>query len=274
MSLFSIDQKKCKRDGICAAECPPQIIVQRDRKSFPSLEENGEDFCINCGHCVAVCPHGALTLSTMSPADCPPIQKNLLPDADALKHFLQARRSIRRYKTKPVSRKLMKELIDAARYAPTGSNSQKVHWTVFQNPGDVHRLAGLTIDFMKTMLPLFTDELMARRFRRIVEAWDNGIDRVLRSAPHLIVVHSPVDVSIPAADCAIALTFLELYARTKGLGTCWAGYLTTAAGLHEPMMKALDLPAGHKCFGAVMLGYPQYGYYRIPKRNEALITWR
>ena len=89
MSLFSIDQKKCKRDGICAAECPAQIIIQPDKKSFPSLLENGEEFCINCGHCVAVCPHGALTLSTMSVADCPPIQKNLLPDADSLKQLLQ-----------------------------------------------------------------------------------------------------------------------------------------------------------------------------------------
>jgi len=47
MSLFSIDQKKCKRDGICAAECPAQIIVQADKKSFPSLLTNGEEFCIN-----------------------------------------------------------------------------------------------------------------------------------------------------------------------------------------------------------------------------------
>jgi nitroreductase/NAD-dependent dihydropyrimidine dehydrogenase PreA subunit len=274
MSLFSIDRKKCKRDGICAAECPAQIIVQADKKSFPSLLANGEEFCINCGHCVAVCPYGALTLATMPVDACPVIQENLLPDAEALKQFLLSRRSIRQYKKSPVSHKLLAELIDTARYAPTGSNKQQVHWMVFQNPDDVHHLAELVIDFMKMMLPVTTDEATVKRFRRLVNVWESGRDRIMRGAPHLIIVHGPSDQSFPEADCAIALTYLELYAFAKGLGTCWAGYFTAAAGLHEPLIKALGLPAGHQCYGAVMLGYPQYSYHRIPRRNEPLITWR
>ena len=145
MSLFSIDQKKCKKDGICAAECPAQIIVQSDKKSFPSLLENGEEFCINCGHCVAVCPHGAISLATMPLTSCPPIEKDILPDAASLKHLLLARRSIRQYKKTAVPHKLLAELIDVARYAPTGSNKQQVHWLVYQNPEDVHKLAALVL---------------------------------------------------------------------------------------------------------------------------------
>ncbi len=274
MSLFSIDEKKCKRDGICAAECPAQIIVQADKKSFPSLITHGEEFCINCGHCVAVCPHDALTLSTMPLAACPPIAKDCLPDASAVKEFLLTRRSIRRYKKTPVSHKLLTELIDVARYAPTGSNKQQVHWMVFQKPDDVHHLAALVIDFMKMMLPLTTDKATVTRFQRIVNAWDNGRDRIMRGAPHLIIAHSPSDLSFPEANCGIALTYLELYAYAKGLGTCWAGYFTAAAGLYEPLIKALKMPAGHQCYGAVMLGYPQYTYHRIPRRNEPQITWR
>lgn len=274
MSLLNIDQKKCKKDGLCAAECPSRIIVQTDRKSFPSLIENGEEFCTNCGHCVAVCPYGALTLTTMPLAACPPVQKNLLPDADAVGQLLKARRSIRQYKKKVVSQKLLKELIDTARYAPTGSNSQQVHWTIIQNPEDVHKLAGMVIDFMKMMHPLMTDEASARRSRRIIDSWDNGTDRIMRGAPHLVVAHCPPDVSFPAVDCTIALTYLELYAYAKGLGTCWAGYFTGVAGMHDPIIKFLNLPAGHKCYGAVMLGYPKPVYYRIPKRNEPNITWR
>ena len=145
MSLFSIDQKKCKRDGICAAECPAQIIVQADKKSFPSLLPHGEEFCINCGHCVAVCPHDAITLSTMPLAACPPIEKNILPNADALKQLLLARRSIRQYKKTPVSNKLLTELIDTARYAPTGSNKQQVSLDGFSKAGGCSQ-AGCTGD--------------------------------------------------------------------------------------------------------------------------------
>ncbi|MBI5847008.1 MAG: 4Fe-4S binding protein [Nitrospirae bacterium] len=36
MSLFTIDEKKCKRDGICVAECPIQIIEMKDDKSIPA----------------------------------------------------------------------------------------------------------------------------------------------------------------------------------------------------------------------------------------------
>ena len=274
MALFTIDQKKCRRDGLCQAACPAQIIIQEDKKSFPALLENGEEFCINCGHCVAVCPHGAFLLSTMPLSACPPMDRRLLPDAPALKHLLLARRSIRRYKKTPVSRKLLTELVDVARYAPTGSNKQQVWWTVISKPEEVRRMGAMVIDFIKIMLPLTPDEAQVRRFQRIVLAWENGRDRIMRGAPHLMVAHSPAEVAFPAADCAIALTYLELYAFARGLGTCWAGYFTGAANVHEPLVRALDLPPGHQCQGAVMLGYPQYRYSRIPMRNQAQVTWR
>ena len=30
MAFLTIDENKCKQDGICAAECPRQIITQKD----------------------------------------------------------------------------------------------------------------------------------------------------------------------------------------------------------------------------------------------------
>lgn len=274
MSLFTIDQKKCKRDGMCAKECPAQIIILADKDAFPTLMDNGEESCINCGHCVAVCPHGAFMLKTMPPAECPSIQSDLLPEADQIRHLLMARRSIRFYKNRVVAHDLLEELIDTARYAPTGSNKQQVQWIVFENPAEVNRLASMVIDFARSMRPLTADETMAKSMERKIAAWDKGIDPMLHGAPHLIVVHSQADLPFAETDCVIALSYLELYAYTKGLGTCFAGYLTAAANFHEPLAQALGLPQGHKCFGAVMLGYPQYKYTRIPTRNATVVTWR
>ncbi len=273
MALFNIDQTKCKRDGICVAECPAQIIVQTDKKSFPTMLEHGEEFCINCGHCVAVCPHDAISHVNMPIAACPPVGKSI-PDAALIRQVLLTRRSIRQYKRTPVSDQTLTELITTARYAPTGSNKQQVHWLVFRNPEEVHALARLVIDFMRIMLPLTSDEGTVRRFRRIVGAWDLGRDRITRGAPHLVITHCPQDLSFPAADCALALSYLELYAHAKGLGTCWAGYFTAAANAYDPLIEKLALPPGNQCFGAVMLGYPQHHFHRIPVRNEPLITWR
>jgi nitroreductase/NAD-dependent dihydropyrimidine dehydrogenase PreA subunit len=274
MSLFTIDQNKCKHDGMCEKECPAQIIVLADKDSFPTLMENGEESCINCGHCVAVCPHGAFTLSTMPLTECPKIQSKLLPDAGQIRELLMARRSIRFYKNRIVAHDLLEDLIDTARYAPTASNKQQVQWMVFENPAEVNRLASMVIDWARLMLPLMPDESMVKKMKRRITAWDNGIDPMLRGAPHLIVTHSQADLPFAEADCVNALSYLELYACAKGLGTCWAGYLTAAVNFHEPLAQALALPPGHKCFGAVMLGYPQYKYTRIPKRNVPVVTWK
>lgn len=274
MTLFHIDKEKCKRDGICARVCPGKIILQPAKKDYPVPSIDAEEFCIDCGHCVAACPHGALTLKTMPISDCPVINRETLPDAAAARQLLLARRSVRCYQKKCIPQNVIQELIDTARYAPTGSNRQPVHWTVIQKPDDVQHLASLVIDFFKLMLPLATDDLSVRRFRRIIHTWDAGIDRIMRNAPHLVIASSPTDMSFPATDCATALAYLELYAFSRGLGTCWAGYFTGAANAHPPIMDLLSLPAGYQCYGALMLGYPQYRYIRIPKRREAPIDWR
>jgi len=274
MSIFTIDPKKCKRDGICAAVCPGRVIAQPTRKDYPSPIPEAEEFCINCGHCVAACPHDALSLSSMPLAACPVIQKDLRPSAESVRQLLTARRSVRCYKTKQAPRRVLQELIDTARYAPTGSNRQPVHWTVIQNPDDVHELAALTVDFVRMMLPVAPDEAAVRRFNRLLSAWEQGLDRILRNAPHLVIVSCGPDIAYPEADCATALAYLELYASAQGLGTCWAGYFTGAANAHQPIKDKIALPDGHQCHGAVMLGYPKYSYRRIPARQNAQITWK
>jgi nitroreductase/NAD-dependent dihydropyrimidine dehydrogenase PreA subunit len=274
MSIFNIDQDKCRRDGICVQECPAQIIVQAGKDDFPSPADNADEFCIDCGHCVAVCPHRALTLRTMPLEKFPKVEKKLHPLPQQIKHFLMARRSVRKYKEAPVAHGLLENLLDTARYAPTGSNKQEVHWMVFENPAEVRQLASLVIDSMRVMLPEMQDEYLSIRMKRIISAWDQGKDRILRGAPHLVVVHSPAEVPFAGVDCVIALTYLELYAYALGLGTCWAGYFTSAANLYAPLSAALQLPEGHICSGAIMLGYPQYKYERIPMRKEAQVTWR
>lgn len=274
MSLFSVDQAKCQRDGICAKECPVGIIKFTDKESFPSPINKAEEYCIQCGHCMAVCPHDALTLNNTSFEEFPLVQKDQLPSSEAVKQFLTARRSIRRYKKDLVSHELLEELIDLGRFAPTGSNKQQVHWSVFENPAEVRKLVPLVIDWARLMAEKIPDPVAAMRMKSLALAWDKGEDVILRGAPHLIMAHSQGDLPSAQADCVIALTYLELYAASKGLGTCWAGYLTAAANVFPPLREALGIPEGHRCFGAVMLGYPQYKYYRRPKRNAPLVTWR
>lgn len=89
MALFTIDQKKCRRDGLCQAACPAQIIIQEDKKSFPALP--GET-AKRLHQLRTVSPSVLMALfafHTMPLSACPPMDGEYL-DAPALKHLLLA----------------------------------------------------------------------------------------------------------------------------------------------------------------------------------------
>ena len=274
MSLLQIDREHCHRDGICADVCPAMIITLDSAHGYPELVPEGAERCIRCGHCVAVCPYGALDHTAMAAADCPVIDRGRQPAADQVAQFLRARRSIRRFREEPLAREDLTHLIELARYAPSGHNFQPVRWLVVETPETVQELAGHVADWMRDLVQEQSPMVAALHLDAVVEAWDRGHDRICRSAPHLIVAHAAkADPTAPAA-ATIALTYLDLAAASIGLGACWAGYFNVAANLWAPLKEALALPEGHVSFGAMMVGRPKYRYQRLPLRKEPRITWR
>ena len=130
MSLLTVDQEKCQRDGICAEVCPVSIIEFKDKDDFPTLIDGGDKLCIRCGHCVAVCPHSAMSHAIMKPEECLSVNDDWLFGPEQIEHFLRYRRSIRNYKNKQVEREVLTKLINVARFAPSGHNFQPVKWLV------------------------------------------------------------------------------------------------------------------------------------------------
>ncbi len=272
MAIFTVDADKCARDGICVAECPGGLIEMKGE--LPAPVEGAESLCINCGHCVAVCPRGALSLATMPAEECPPVQNELLPGPDQVEHLLLSRRSIRSYKDEVVDWGTLARLVDIARHAPSGHNTQPVHWLVVEDRDEVKRLSGLVIDWMRHVQAQNPGLARSLHLDRVVRSWENGKDRVCRDAPHVILTHAAKSGIGPQAACTIALTYLELAAFSLGLGACWAGYLGAAAASFPPLVATLDLPEGHQVFGAMLVGYPRYPYHRVPVRNKPVIIWR
>lgn len=274
MSLFTVDQEKCKKDGICVDECPVKIIEIKEENQTPTLVSGAEDFCIRCGHCVAVCPHGALSHKDMKVEDCPPVNKDWLLGPDQAEHFLRNRRSIRTYKNKPVDRDTLSRLIKIASYAPSGHNFQPVKWHVIYDHDELNKLIGMVVDWMRYMEKEQPAMAKSMHFDLVIAAWEVGIDTVCRSAPHVIIAHGAKADPTAQTAATIAMTYLELAALPLGLGACWAGFLNIAAMFWPPMQKALALPEGHGAFGSMMVGYPKYKYHRLPLRNEPPITWK
>jgi len=274
MELLSLDQEKCKRDGICAAVCPASIIELKTEAAFPSMIEGGDELCLRCGHCVAVCPHGAMSHAVMNTEECPPVRTELNLQPDQVEQFLRSRRSIRTYKKKQVDRDALAKLIKLASFAPSGHNAQPVNWRVIYDSDEVLRLAGIVVDWMRSLIKKGSPLATTLHMDRVVAVWEAGNERICRGAPHVIVVHAPEGERTAPVACIIALSYLELASPAFGLGACWGGYFNTAANSWPPMAEALNLPEGHVSFGAMMVGYPKFKYQRLPLRNEPKVSWR
>ena len=262
------DKEQCKRCGACQDECPFDLIVP-DADGFPKLRPAARKTCINCGHCVAVCPVAAITLPAMpvtdglAPDQCAPLSRDLRLTPDQADQFLAGRRSVRTYKDKTVPEEVLNHLFAVSGFAPSAKNGQPARWIVTRTPAATRRLAGMTVEYMATN----------SIFPGVVKNWERGLDKILHGAPHVAVAHAPEDGFNPAEDCALAAAYLELAAYAHGLGACWAGFLMEVAEGCCAIRRELGIPEGHGVYAALMLGYPKYKYKRIPTRNPVDVTW-
>jgi nitroreductase/NAD-dependent dihydropyrimidine dehydrogenase PreA subunit len=273
VSLFETNQETCNQDGICAAVCPAGIIRFR-KGEYPTPVADAEEVCIQCGHCVAVCPTGSFSHRDVSMEQCTPVQEDFQLTDRQCEHFLRSRRSIRVYKNKAVSREDLARLIEMARYAPSGHNSQCAEWLVLDNADELRGLSATVAEWMRWMIDNMQEVASSMHMGRTLKRWENGEDVFLRGAPALIVAHAREDNRMAPSSCTIALTYLELAATSMGLGCCWAGYFNAAATMFSPTKEALSLPLGHQSYGAMMVGYPKFKYHRLPSRKPPHITWR
>jgi len=274
MGFLFIDESKCKKDGLCVSECPLSIIQLKDEESIPELIPGGEQVCLLCGHCVAICPHGALSHEKILIEACQPIDKNIIISEEQAVQFLRSRRSVRLFKDKPIEKEKLKRLIEIARYAPTGSNSQLVEWTVFTDKNEIRKLAGLTVDWMKYMQENDPGAAKLPYIPLIISAWEMGMDVVLRDAPALIIASAPATAIGGMIDVSLALSYFELMAQKMGIGTCWAGLMHGGMLLWQPLKEAVGLPEGHIHHYAMMLGYAKPKYFRLPERKAPKIYWK
>ena len=110
---------------------------------------------------------------------------------------------------------------------------------------------------------------------RMVAAYRaTGADWALRDAPCLIVATAPRDLAAAPDSARLALEYVELYATTLGLGTCWAGAAgRCAAAAHPPLLEALGIPDGVAVVGILMAGYPRHVFRRLPDRDPLRVRW-
>ena len=271
MTLFTIDETRCNRDGLCAADCPAGCIVF-EKGRLPEPHDKKQAYCLQCGHCMAVCPTGALRLDCFA-ADVTPRDKGLDITLDQAEQFLTFRRSVRAFRDEPVDRDLLARCLRTAEYGPSGHNARPTRWSVALGRDKVAEVARVTVDWMRGQVERDTPQAQALHLAGIVRAWENNLDMVCRHAPALVAAHGPERGITPKEDAVIAVTYLELAATAAGLGACWCGYVVMAATYDPALRGLLGVDEGRSVYGALMLGRPARRYAAVPPRPEPGVKW-
>ena len=147
---------------------------------------------------------------------------------------IKTRRSVRRFKRRPLDRAVLTVLLEAARCAPSASNRQPLEYIVVDEPAVVRKV-----------------------FEQL--AW-GALVRPRRNPPKggepaaYIVVLVNEDVAVKgfgSVDAAAAIVNILLAAQAKGIGSCWL-----ASVQREKMQQILQIPAKLEINSVVALGYP------------------
>lgn len=81
--------------------------------------------CFECGHCMAICKQGAITLKSFEGHEDRIVEYNpreIPLDYDDLLQFLKQRRSPRWFKNKKVDKQTFEKLFEGAYYSPSAQN--------------------------------------------------------------------------------------------------------------------------------------------------------
>ncbi|MGB9936152.1 MAG: nitroreductase family protein [Methanobacterium sp.] len=266
MPEFNINPNSCRSCGTCVSSCP---LGHLEMDTNPEVIE--DTMCTTCGHCEASCPEGAIEVSDPE-LEPPMVDITSKISSEDLGNYMRNRRSIRNYQKRTIPRETIEEIMDIVRFAPSGVNQQPIEWIIIEEPSKVKELAGLVIDWMKKLVEDNSPLAQALPIESLIKVWKIGMDPILRGAPYVFIATAKADNPGAQIDGTIALSHLDLVLPSFGLGSCWAGFLKMASD-YEPIRTFLELKEDYTFIGALMVGYPECKFYRIPKRKKLALKY-
>jgi nitroreductase len=183
-----------------------------------------------------------------------------------IKDSLVRRRSVRTFKPDPIPSEILDDLIDVAKYAPSGSNWQNQRFLVVTDPEEIERIGKIR----------FVWPYKAANVEKVKKSHPAGI---LGHGAALILVFADaarndarghgeyyIWESLEIQNCSASIQNILTMAAAHGLGTCWVSasdkmnYSRMLSGqTWRDALSRYDIPDCYKMQGIVVLGYPK-GY--------------
>lgn len=164
--------------------------------------------------------------------------------------LVNRRQSVRQYADKPVEREKIETCLEAARLAPSTSNSQPWKFIVVDDP-DLRSIVAKESVAPFRSFNTFTDQVPV-----LVAVMADKISVKAKTGQFL----RRFDFGL--IDIGIATEHFCLQATEIGLGTCILGWF------HEKAVKKLlDIPRNKRVYLMIALGYPRDGQVRGKRRK-------
>jgi nitroreductase/NAD-dependent dihydropyrimidine dehydrogenase PreA subunit len=272
-----IKLEKCTRCLKCVKDCPTQAITI----------ETGEiaDTCIHCGHCVAICPEMAVRPDF---GDVFLLQPHTVTPKD-FRNLSSEIRSCRSYLPKDVPDAVLLQMIDNMKHYPSASNARPLQITVVRSKEKIKLLNDLTEEalikmfslicspvvsfFIRLFVPSINIKTLMRYKDSFIRQRELNNSQICHHAPAAILFHGEVSkTGMAEADANIWATYTSIYANTLGLGTCFNGFIVKAMRKGSKLNPRFKVPANHKVYAALLVGYPKVKYRNETSRQSPEVT--
>ncbi len=250
---IKIDREKCIGCGLCEKDCVARNIALEDGKACIQAQD-----CMLCGHCAAICPKAAVSISGYGEEPVPGRADRLNPEA--VLEVIRHRRTIRQFQDREIPESVLSQVLEAGRMTHTAKNMQDVSFIV--------------LDREKAKI----EQMAVRLFRRLkpLAGLFNAQTRRAEIGSHFFFFHAPIVIVIAAKkpiDGVLAAQNMEFVAEANGLGVLFSGFFTAAAGASPRIRKALGIARGKKVAATLVLGYPAVKYQRSAQREPLNVKY-
>ncbi|OFX73645.1 MAG: hypothetical protein A2X12_03910 [Bacteroidetes bacterium GWE2_29_8] len=280
---FYVNPESCSKCGICVDVCPA-LILEKDNSGKVNFKPDYIHLCLGCGQCMAVCNTKSVFAKGMQ------YDKDFFEFSETNDFFslTEHRRSVRRFKPKPINEEEINKILNAVSQAPHGDSHHHVEVTIINNRDKIMEALPLMSQFYdklqkwlhnpfmrsiikfrkgKHTLNTLTNHLLPRIEKGIYKNISYDYDGITRGAHTLLIFHAHKDSEEHIEDSYIFVTYATLAAQALGLGSTIIGLVPAALNKSDELKKMFNIPNDHDSVVSLIVGYPKYKYLRGIKRE-------
>jgi len=306
MGVMKADAEKCVRCGLCFENCPLRAW-ERDEDGAPKM--TAKCGCFSCFNCMVVCPTDAISIVDGYHVDegfyrtdphplpnrmpCEPKDARGNPaEWTPTERDMYERRSVRNFKDDPVPETLIRRVLEAGRFAPSGGNCQPWKFVVVTDKALIQEMDASVYAVLAGMHAMYKNDEQAKTMLvpmyearpspglydpRVIQGGVASIAAAvlppfLKAPVVILVACDERAIGGPQIAAGICGQNMILAAKAIGLGACWIGF-SQVIEMVPPLKAKLGLASPWVISTAVVLGYPKFKQEGIVPRELRPITW-